>query len=76
MVTLISVGNSSGETGRCDERCYDAIGEDCQCCCQGQNHGKGLVVATEQTREHALEWLASAREAYRATQGNAQLRLF
>jgi len=28
--------------GRCDERCYDAIGGKCDCCCGGVNHGVGL----------------------------------
>ena len=42
MVTLIEVRNSQGVIGRCDERCYDAIGGKCDCCCGGVNHGVGL----------------------------------
>jgi len=42
MATLIEVRNSQGVIGRCDERCYDAIGPRCDCCCGGVNHGKGL----------------------------------
>jgi hypothetical protein len=45
-MTLMTVGNSEGER-RCDERCYDAKGTKCTCCCGGRNHGKGLQQALE-----------------------------
>ncbi len=47
MSTLMSTGNSSGETGRCDAKCYDAKGPDCNCCCGGRNHGAGYQKAVE-----------------------------
>jgi len=41
---LMSQGNSEGER-RCDARCYNAEGPDCDCCCGGANHGIGLKQA-------------------------------
>jgi len=58
-MTLITIGNSEGER-RCDARCYDAKGPDCDCVCGGRNHGKGLQAAQEQTAEHARELLKVA----------------
>ena len=55
MATLITVGNSSGETGRCDAKCYDATGPVCKCCCGGANHGAGEAQATENTKEMGKE---------------------
>lgn len=52
-MTLISVHNSEGCTGRCDARCYNATGPDCECCCGGKNHGKGLQGAIDNTAENA-----------------------
>jgi hypothetical protein len=57
MTTLISWGNSSGELGRCDAKCYDAIGGNCRCICGGLNHGVGKDKAIENTREHIDDWL-------------------
>ena len=51
MPTLMTMGNSEGER-RCDARCYDATGPECDCICGGMNHGKGLKAATENTCEH------------------------
>lgn len=31
----------------CDARCYNAIHEDCDCCCGGLNHGVGEDKARE-----------------------------
>ena len=47
MSTLIAVYNSEGCQGRCDAKCYDAIGDDCDCICGGLNHGKGIQTATK-----------------------------
>jgi hypothetical protein len=47
-MTLITIGNSEGSR-RCDARCYDAKGSNCDCMCGGKNHGKGLQVASENT---------------------------
>ena len=61
MVTLISYQSSGGDQGRCDAKCYDAHEPDCDCICQGLNHGKGLETAAEQTRELAQSWVDQAR---------------
>lgn len=53
MTTLISAANSDGEYGRCDAKCYNAQGGDCECVCGGRNHGAGLRKAIQNTRELA-----------------------
>jgi len=35
----------------CDERCYDAEGDRCSCCCGGTYHGLGSI----NSREHKEE---------------------
>lgn len=57
MVTLLAVYNSEGCVGRCDARCYNASGPDCDCICGGMNHGKGQQKAMDQTREMFEGWL-------------------
>lgn len=37
--------------GRCDARCYEAEGGECDCICGGRNHGVGLKRAVENNRE-------------------------
>lgn len=49
MATLMIVGNSDGER-RCDEKCYNAQGDKCECCCNGMNHSAGLDQAMVNTR--------------------------
>jgi hypothetical protein len=51
MTTLIAVYNSDGCVGRCDARCYDAVGGTCDCICGGRNHGAGAAKAMDNTRE-------------------------
>ncbi len=55
MATLITTGNSSGITGRCDAKCHYAVHPECDCVCGGRNHGVGLEQARENTREMAEE---------------------
>jgi len=55
MPTLMTTGNSSGITGRCDAKCYNAKTQECHCCCGGSNHAKGLQQATENTAKYAKE---------------------
>lgn len=62
-MTLIHVGNSSGTVGRCDAKCYDATGPDCDCICGGRNHGKGLEPAVDNARECFAEILKEHPEA-------------
>jgi hypothetical protein len=61
MTTLISYQSSGGDRGRCDSRCYDARESDCDCVCQGVNHGVGRQEAIENTRELGESWLEHAR---------------
>lgn len=65
MCTLIAVYNSEGCVGRCDAKCYDAETLPCVCICGGRNHGAGIAVAKEQTRELAGEWI----ERYKRERG-------
>jgi hypothetical protein len=55
MVTLIAVYTNNGCLGRCDARCYNAKGPDCDCICGGKNHGRGLERAIENTRDHVAD---------------------
>jgi len=57
MTTLISVHNSDGCVGRCDAKCYNATGPDCDCICGGRNHGAGKQRAMDNTREMAEQWI-------------------
>lgn len=57
MSTMIAAYNSSGCIGRCDAKCYDAEGDDCNCICGGANHGKGKNQAAQNTGKLAEEWL-------------------
>ena len=41
---------TSSDGGRCDARCYNAHGGDCNCCCGGMNHGRGLERAMQNVR--------------------------
>lgn len=57
MSTIMSTGNSSGETGRCDAKCYDAKNSKCHCCCNGINHGVGISKAIENVNQYANEMI-------------------
>lgn len=61
MVTLISMHNSEGEVGRCDAKCYGAEHDECDCVCQGRNHGAGRQAAEQNTAELAESWMEHAR---------------
>lgn len=61
MTTLISYESSGGDQGRCDAKCYLALGPECSCICQGANHGIGRQDAIENTRQLAESWLEQAR---------------
>jgi hypothetical protein len=57
MTTLIRVGNSEGEIGRCDSRCYNAMILECECVCGGLNHKAGEAKAIEQTNALGRTWI-------------------
>jgi len=42
MTTLLK---SKDGKRRCDEKCYNAVGDYCDCICEGENHGVGLTNA-------------------------------
>ncbi|MDD3493032.1 MAG: hypothetical protein PHZ19_06020 [Candidatus Thermoplasmatota archaeon] len=50
--------------GRCDARCYNADGPDCDCICGGRNHGAGLSQALENTREMMLDGLPAGMKEF------------
>lgn len=52
MATLMTFKGASGQSERCDARCYDAKNEACVCCCGGRNHGAGFAKAFNNTIEH------------------------
>ena len=47
MTTLIHAQGAGA--GRCDAKCYDAQGCECDCVCGGMNHGAGAKGAWENT---------------------------
>lgn len=55
-MTLIQCGNSDS-TRRCDAKCYQATGPECDCVCGGINHGRGRECAIDNTRALAGELL-------------------
>ncbi len=62
-MTLIEVRNSDGVVGRCDERCYMAQHNYCDCVCHGRNHGIGLKNAIDATRAMAEQLVSEYRGA-------------
>jgi hypothetical protein len=58
-MTLIEIRKADGTlVGRCDARCYNAITPECECCCGGKNHGRGVERAVAQTREQAFNLIS------------------
>lgn len=76
MATLIKTRGTTGEQCRCDARCYDAKGPNCDCCCGGKNHGVGLDQAIKNMQDQADEILETYIEAHEGTEVYAQLMLF
>jgi hypothetical protein len=60
VTALIAAYAGDGCTGRCDAKCYLALGPECSCICQGANHGVGRQEAADNTRELGESWLESA----------------
>jgi hypothetical protein len=65
MSTLMSTGNNSGQTGRCDAKCYNAKGPECKCCCGGRNHGAGIEQAIQNIDDYAHEILKARKRKKR-----------
>ncbi len=59
----MTFGNSEGER-RCDERCYNAKEEKCDCICRGMNHGKGLNKAMANTVKHGKRLLEHLKHVH------------
>jgi hypothetical protein len=57
MTTLLAIYVGRHCIGRCDAKCYDSTGADCDCICGGINHGSGKEQAVSNTREQAEEWI-------------------
>ena len=64
MTTLLAVYNSEGCQGRCDARCYDAIHEECACCCGGLNHAVGQVKAQNNTIDMLDSMINFCKQTY------------
>ena len=69
MTTVISFHTSSGEEGRCDARCHNAVSPDCDCICGGANHGVGTAQAIENTRLMADQMIADFAQKHDITIG-------
>lgn len=57
MTTLIAIYNVDGFVGQCDARCYNAKQPNCDCICQGKNHGVGIHAAAQNTLRETAAWL-------------------
>jgi hypothetical protein len=64
-VMIVYVGGQ--RVSQCDERCYNAEGPACSCCCGGANHGVGLDQAVINSQVMGRRYA----EAYAAEQGHA-----
>jgi hypothetical protein len=60
-VTTLIHAQGAG-AGRCDAKCYDAQGPDCDCVCGGMNHGAGIEIASDYTRQLAGVQLDQVKE--------------
>jgi len=60
MATLMTFKSASGQSDRCDAKCYDAYQDKCVCCCGGRNHGVGFVKAFKNTVDHFEEIVKEA----------------
>lgn len=47
MAIIFSVFNDNGFVGRCDGRCHEAEGPECNCVCGGAFHGVGSKIAVK-----------------------------
>lgn len=62
MATLLAIHWAGGRSLRCDARCYLAQADtECDCVCEGGNHGAGLEDALILTRRQYEAWVAAAR---------------
>lgn len=76
MTTIILRKNKDGATtGRCDARCYGAIGKKCNCVCDGLNHGKGINEAILITY-NLFKDIENLNEALPVVVKQGQLQLF
>lgn len=69
MATLISAYDAGVCYGRCDAKCYEAVGVsalECDCVCGGANHGVGLTQAIANTSALAGDWLKCERQQRRS----------
>jgi hypothetical protein len=61
MSTLIASNTStSRRRRRCNAKCYNARGPDCNCLCLGVNHGVGEQQTRANTREMGHTWTQRA----------------
>lgn len=60
MTTLIHAQGAGA--GRCDAKCYDARGAECDCVCGGMNHGMGAQGATQKTQDMGARMLDAVKE--------------
>ncbi len=63
MSTLIAVYCGENCIGRCDERCYAAKGDDCDCICGGKLHQRGLSPALRAEASQIVKAMTQAEIA-------------
>jgi hypothetical protein len=50
-MTTVLAYESGGAKRRCDARCHNAVHDDCNCICDGKNHGVGFQQAIVNIQE-------------------------
>jgi hypothetical protein len=73
MTTLIAIYDSDGCVGRCDAKCYNATGPECDCICGGKNHGAGRQQASQNTQSMAQKMIADYTEKIGLTNFSAEI---
>lgn len=51
MTVILKIKTADGKELKCDQRCYMAVGNHCDCACGGINHGVGFKRAVENVRQ-------------------------
>lgn len=75
MATLITAENPGKWSRRCDAKCHEATGPECDCICGGRYHGKGNTPGAleEAVRQTADEWLGVPEQFAREDGGTADV---
>lgn len=69
-MTIITQGDGSGKTRRCDGTCHNAKYRECTCICGGRYHGKGKQAQECLTRDWLGDRWRETKAAVEAAGGS------